>query len=135
MKSILVSCAVLIGAFACVSSTVPASQSGDWKFIGDKIVDYGYDRDVIQLGNIRDDFRQIKIRVTDAPLRIFDMKIHYDNGSVQDVTLRKVIPQGGESLVIDLVGNVRHLKKIEFRYKPGARGSKGRARVAVWGKV
>jgi len=106
----------------------------DWTFIGDKTVNYGVDRDVLHLGDFRDDFRQIKLRVTDAPLRFFDMKIHFDNGDVQDVELRAVIPQGGESRVIDLVGGIRHIQKIEFWYKPGAKGRKGQSRVAVWGR-
>jgi hypothetical protein len=113
----------------------PDVGSSNWVFIADKTVDYGIDRDVIRFGNVRDDFRQIKLHVTHAPLRILDMKIHFDNGSVQDVKLRALLRQGGESRVIDLPGGTRHLEKIEFWYKPGARGSKGRSRVAVWGKV
>jgi hypothetical protein len=115
--------------------TTSSFAQGEWKFIADKTVNYGVDRDVIHLGDFRDDFRQIKLHVTSAPLRIFDMKIHFDNGDVQDVSLRAVIPQGGDSRVIDLMGGVRHIQKIEFWYKPGAKGRKGQSRVAVWGRV
>lgn len=119
---------------AAVIGLVAPASAQDWKFIADKTVDYGVDRDVIHLGDLRDDFRQIKLNVTHAPLRMFDMKIHFDNGEVQDVELRAVIPQGGESRVIDLAGGVRHIEKIEFWYKPGAQGRKGQSRVAVWGR-
>ena len=135
MRSLLFLSAVLVSAFLSLNCKTPAQTSGDWIFIADKIVDYGLDRDVIRLGDVRDDFRQIKLLVSGAPLRILDMKIHFDNGTVQDVQLRSVIPQGSESRVIDLPGTLRHLEKIEFWYKPGARGRKGRARVAVWGRV
>lgn len=123
-------CIVLMAVIG-LSGTAAAQ---DWKFIADKTVNFGVDRDVIHLGDFRDDFRQIRLHVTDAPLRMFDMKIHFDNGDVQDVELRAVIPQGGDSRVIDLVGGMRHIQKIEFWYKPGAKGRKGQSRVAVWGR-
>jgi hypothetical protein len=104
-----------------------------WKFIGDKRVNFTVDRDVIHLGNIKDDFRKLVIRVTDGPVKMLDMKVYFDNGSVQDVQLRALIPQGGSSRVIDLEGGLRHLSKIEFWYET-AGFTKGKARVAVWGR-
>jgi len=135
MKPLLLLCTTLVSALLSLNCKTPASGISDWKFIADKVVNYGLDRDVIRFGDYRDDFRQIKLHVTGAPLRILDMKIHFDNGTVQDVQIRSLIPQGGESRAIDLPGGVRHLEKIEFWYKPGARGRKGKARVAVWGRI
>lgn len=112
-------------------STAVHAQNG-WRFIADKIVAFGVDHDVIVTGNTNDDFRKLKLRVTDGPLKMYDMKVYFDNGSVQDVSIRIRIPQGGESGVIDLDGGLRHIKRIEFWYETkGFR--KGRARVAVWG--
>lgn len=104
-----------------------------WKFIGDKTVSFGVDRDVIHTGNTNDEFRQLKLKVTDGPLKVYDMKVHFDNGEVQDIQLRSLIRKGGESRVIDLNGGIRRLRKIEFWYE--TKGFvRGRARVAVWGK-
>lgn len=123
-KSILLFAAALL--FASVSSFA------QWRFIADKWVGFGVDHDVIHTGNVNDDFRQLKLKVTDGPLKMYDMKVYFDNGTVQDVSIRIRIPQGGESRVIDLDGGLRHIKKIEFWYETkGFR--KGRARVAVWG--
>ncbi len=116
--------------FLFVSASLYA-QNG-WRFIADKIVAFGVDHDVIVTGNTNDDFRKLKLRVTDGPLKMYDMKVYFDNGSVQDVSIRALIRQGGESRVIDLDGGLRHIKRIEFWYETkGFR--KGRARVAVWG--
>ena len=116
--------------FLFVSIAVHA-QNG-WRFIADKTVAFGVDHDVIVTGNTNDDFRKLKLRVTDGPLKMYDMKIYFDNGAVQDVSIRFHIPQGGESRVIDLDGGLRHIKRIEFWYETkGFR--KGRSRVAVWG--
>ena len=106
---------------------------GEWFFLEDKKVSFGVDRDVIHFGNWKDDVRQIKLRITDGPLRMYDMKIYFDNGTVQDVALKSRFAQGSESRVIDLVGGLRHLSKIEFTYE--TRGMlRGRSRVAVWGR-
>ena len=109
------------------------SVANDWKFIADKWVNFGTDHDEIYLGDFRDDFRQLKLRVTDGPLKMYDMKVHFDNGDVQDVDLKTHFRAGDESRVIDLDGGLRHLRKITFRYETkGFR--KGKARVAVWGR-
>ena len=116
--------------FLIVSTTVQA-QNG-WRFIADKTVAFGVDHDVIVTGNTNNDFRKLKLRVTDGPLKMYDMKVYFDNGDVQDVSIRLRIPQGGESRVIDLDGGLRHIKRIEFWYETkGFR--RGKARVAVWG--
>jgi len=106
---------------------------GDWFFLGDKNVSFGADHDVINFGNWKDDVRQLKLKITDGPLKMYDMKIHFDNGTVQDVELRNRFAQGSESRVIELTGGLRHLSKIEFWYE--TKGFKrGRSRVAIWGK-
>ncbi len=114
------------------SSSVAVNPSGGWQYLGDKWVNFGVDHDELMLGNIKDEFRQIRLRVTDGPLHLMDMKVHFDNGGVQDVALRSVIRQGDQSRVIDLDGGMRHLHKITFWYETmGIR--KGKSRVAVWG--
>lgn len=124
----------IISVFALGSAFVSTkSKTGDWFFLEDKKVGFGVDHDVIHFGNWKDDVRQIKIRVTDGPLKMYDMKVYFDNDEVQDVSLRARFAQGGESRVIDLNGGLRHLKKIEFWYE--TKGfARGRSRVAVWGK-
>lgn len=118
-------------ALSCIFSGSAKAQNG-WRFIADKTVAFGVDHDVIVTGNTNDDFRKLKIRVTDGPLKMYDMKVYFDNGDVQDVSIRALIRQGGESRVIDLDGGLRHIKRIEFWYETkGFR--KGRARIAVWG--
>lgn len=107
------------------------TAAGSWQYLGDKWVNFGVDHDELMLGNIRDNFRQIRLRVTDGPLHIMDMKVHFDNGGVQDVPLRSLIKQGQQSRIIDLNGGSRSLEKITFGYETvGFR--KGRSRVAVW---
>jgi hypothetical protein len=125
---------VLISLFTAGTAFLPAkTTAGDWFFLEDKKVGFGADHDVIHFGNWKDDVRQIKLRVTDGPLRMYNMKIHFDNGSTQDVELRNRFNAGSESRVIDMDGGLRHLTRIEFWYE--TRGfARGKSRVAVWGR-
>jgi hypothetical protein len=133
LTTILYSVAVAAVFSLSTAFTSTRNDAGDWFFLGDKKVGFGVDRDVIHFGNWKDDVRQVKIKVTDGPLKMYNMKIHFDNGTVQDVQLRNRFAQGSESRVIDMDGGLRHLTKIEFWYE--TKGYlRGKSRVAVWGR-
>lgn len=125
--------AISLLSFTTIQTSNERTANQQWKFIGDKKVNFGVDRDVIHLGNIKDDFRKLQVKVTGGPVHILDLKVYFDNGDVQDVQIRSRISQGGASRVIDLDGGLRHLSKIEFWYETIG-FAKGKARVAVWGR-
>jgi hypothetical protein len=133
-KTLLFLSIIALFSFTTLKSTKTISlKPSEWFFLEDKKVGFGADHDVIHFGNWKDDVRQIKLKVTDGPLKMYDMKIYFDNGEVQDVSLRFHFAQGSESRVIDMNGGFRHLKKIEFWYE--TKGfARGRSRVAVWGR-
>ncbi len=122
----------LTTAFTSAHSSTK-KEAGDWFFLEDKKVGFGVDHDVIHFGNWKDDVRQLKLKITDGPLKMYKMIIHFDNGTMQNVEMRNRFAQGSESRVIDMDGGLRHLTKMEFWYE--TKGfARGRARVAVWGK-
>ena len=131
-------CIIIAAVFSFSTSFTTTSittkcKAGDWFSLGDKKVGFGADHDVINFGNWKDDVRQLKIKITDGPLKMYNMKIHFDNGTIQNVELRNRFAQGSESRIIDLDGGLRHLTKIEFWYE--TKGFvRGKSRVAVWGK-
>jgi hypothetical protein len=132
-------CSTVIAAVFCTTTSftsTPASvkkNTGDWFFLEDKKVGFGVDHDVIHFGNWKDDVRQIKLKVTDGPLKMYTMKVYFDNGGVQNIELRNRFVQGSESRVIDMDGGLRHLTKIEFWYE--TKGFiRGKSRIAVWGR-
>lgn len=128
---IIVAVGFALSLYSCGSAK--SVESDGWKFIADKWVNFGVDKDVIHIGNVQDEYSKLVVRVTDAPLRMYDMKVFFDNGGVQDVAIKSIIKQGGQTRIIDLDGGKRRLSKIEFWYETKGRG-KGRSRVAVWGK-
>ena len=133
LSRLLIVAVFTISASFTSTGKITKKNAGDWFFLADKKVGFGADHDVIHFGNWKDDVRQVKLKVTDGPLKMFSMKIHFDNGTVQNIELRNRFAQGSESRVIDLDGGLRHLEKIEFWYE--TKGYlRGKSRVAVWGR-
>src|SRR5687768_13885849 len=97
-------CLVAVSLLSFTTIKTNYEKPGEWRFLADKSVGFGVDRDVIHFGNWGDDVRQVKLKVTDGPLKMYSMKIYFDNGSTQDVALRFKFAQGSESRVIDLDG-------------------------------
>lgn len=139
MRLTTIFCGTLVAAFFTMATAFspvknfPGKIQGDWFYLGDKSVGFSNDHDALNFGNWKDDVRQIKLKVTDGPLKMTRMLIHFDNGSTQEVALRFRFAQGSESRVIDMDGGLRHLTKIEFWYE--TKGFlRGKSRVAVWGR-
>ena len=113
--------------------TVPSAEAGEWELLGQREVKVRAEKDTIVVTAKEGLFTKLKMRVMRRGIRIADMKVHFGNGQVQDVKLRSDIKAGGETRVIDLPGDGRVIRKIDLVYKT-KRGSKGRAKVQVWGK-
>ena len=107
--------------------------AGSWRVLGTVQADFKADHDTIVVAGPNDDFRKLKFKVTDAPLKLRRVIVIYDNGQPDRLELRQDIPQGGESRAIDLKGSGRRsLRKIEFWYE--TKGIlRGRADVTVFG--
>ena len=104
-----------------------------WVKVGEANADLRKDRDVINVTNYNR-FTAIKFFVTGASLEIIDLNVYFANGDKQDISVRSMIKEGGESRVIDLDGKTREIKRIEFVYKTTAGQGKDRAHVEIWAK-
>jgi len=108
-------------------------QPAKWEYLGLRKVNKAVDRDEIVVTRIEGTFNALKFKVKYRPITLYDMKVHYGNGTVDDIKLRVNIPAGGESRVIDLQGGNRIIKKVVFRYETKtARGK--RAEVRLFGR-
>ena len=107
---------------------------GEWRVIGQTHARHDIDHDQIFVQGPFDNFRKIKFKVTDSPLRIHRMVVTYDNGAPDKIEIRQNIPKGGQSRAIDLRGiGKRSVRKIEFWYD--TKGIlNGRADVTIFGQ-
>jgi hypothetical protein len=110
----------------------PPPSTGSWKKLAERTVNGNFDKDVIQVGADDGTFTAVQIKVEGSTLKMYDMKIFFGDGSVQDVNTPFYFDKDTRSRVIDLPGNRRVIKRVEFKYGnvPGG----GNARVELWAK-
>jgi len=106
---------------ACTA--VVHTTSGDWVSLGSATVKRAVDRDVISV-NKAVSFDKLQLRVSRAAVVFRDVKVHFGDGSVQDVKVGRSIAAGGKTRVIDLRGDDRHIEKIVFWYRTPRRAHK-----------
>lgn len=134
--------AVLIAALAILPAVSANAQravrpkagpAGAWRVLGTVQANFKADHDTIIVVGPNDDFRKLKLKVTDAPLKLRRVVVIYDNGEPDKLEVRQDIKKGGESRAIDLKGaGKRSLRKIEFWYE--TKGIlQGKADVTVFG--
>jgi hypothetical protein len=110
-----------------------AGAPGQWRLLGQVTANLTVDHDEIVVKGPYDNFRQIKFKVTDAPIHITRLIVTYDNGEPDRLDVRERIPKNGESRAIDLRGvGQRSLRKIDFWYETEG-AFRGRADVTVFG--
>lgn len=134
---------ILIAAFAVLLAFSASAQragrprpgpAGAWRLLGTVQANFKADHDTIEVTGPNDDFRKLKFKVTDAPLKLRRVVVIYDNGQRDKLEVRQDIKKGGESRPIDLAGaGRRSLRKIEFWYE--TKGVlQGKADVTVFGQ-
>ncbi|HEY0165241.1 MAG TPA: hypothetical protein VGB39_07700 [Sphingomicrobium sp.] len=109
-------------AAATVTAIGPASaqqwrwNDQGWRTIGYTRVD-GRDSDTINLpGRTRQ--QAIRLCAMNAPLRLRDFDIRFDNGRRQDVETRAILAPGRCTRAADLRGNRRDIASVRLRYEP-----------------
>ncbi len=107
------------------------APAGSWQIIGTTQAKFTADHDGIIVQGPFNNFSSVKLKVTDAPLRLVKMVVTYDNGAPDNIETLYDIPRGGESRVIDLRGvGERRIRRIDFWYD--TQGLTGRANVTVF---
>lgn len=113
--------------------SAPAAPAGDWDHVGMRAVDFKVDHDaIIAAGDGA--FRAIRIDVEGGDLEMFDVKVTFGNGETFSPATRLYFRQGTRSRVIDLPGDARIIRRIDFFYRSAPFGAPGRATVHVYGR-
>jgi len=88
-----------------------------WEQLGSRKINHTLDRDVIYVTGVEGSFNALKIKVINKPIALYDIKVNYRNGGVEDIKTRINLPAGGESRGIDLRGRNRVIEKVVLRYE------------------
>jgi len=104
-----------------------------WEKLGQKIVDFKLERDVIYVTAKEGRFTSIRLLVKRAPVNLRKVIVHYANGDKENINVRNKILSGQTTRVIDLKGNKRVIEKVVFAYDT-RNAAKKKAVVELWGK-
>lgn len=101
--------------------------------LGRQDVDFKNDHDRIDVGRKEGRFKQLEIRVQGAPVEINKMVVTFGNNETFSPELRHRFDEKSTSRVIDLPGDRRTIKRIDFNYRSINR-REGKATVAVYAR-
>jgi len=88
----------------------------EWEHLGARPVDFRVDHDAVLAGR-QGAFRAIRLDVEGANLEMFNIKITFGNGETFSPSTRLLFSSGTMSRVIDLPGDARVIRRIDFFYR------------------
>jgi hypothetical protein len=109
-----------------------AWSSRGWARLGSADVRGRRDRDSIRVGRVRGGFKAITVQVDGGDLEMHDVVVTFGNGQKFSPKVRHRFREGSRTRLIDLPGNRRQIRRIDFRY--GNLPGSGRANVTVWAR-
>ncbi len=88
----------------------------EWEHLGARPVDFRVDHDAVLAGR-QGAFRAVRFDVEGGNLEMFNVKITFANGETFWPATRLLFSQGTMSRVIDLPGDARVIRRIDFFYR------------------
>jgi hypothetical protein len=88
----------------------------EWEHVGARPVDFRVDHDAV-LAGLRGRFRAVRLDVEGGALEMFNVKITFANGENFSPATRLVFSRGTMSRVIDLPGDARVIRRVDFFYR------------------
>lgn len=120
-RKLIIATAGAAAAVMLAAAPADAQQWRNWRTIAYKTVNGGSDTDRIDVrGNAR--YRQLRLCAFNAPIRMRDFDVRFENNQRQDVRVRQRIAAGTCTRNIDLAGNRRDIDRITLKYEPIRRG-------------
>lgn len=103
-----------------------------WTKLGERWVNGAVDHDTIAVGADEGTYSRILLRVEHSSLEMFDVVVTFGDGSTFSPQTRHVFSPNTNSHSIDLPGNRRVIRRVDFRYGnlPGG----GRAQLELWAR-
>jgi hypothetical protein len=100
--------------------------------LGERTVNGRVDHDRIEVGRHEGKFAKLTLVVLDSDLEMLDFEVKFARGPAWHPEVKHVFREGQRTRVIDLPGDERVIRYIDFKYRnlPGG----GRAKVQVWAK-
>ena len=124
---------IAILALAAMSFTTLPDNTRPWELLGTRQVNYAVEHDEIVVTRAEGLFTALQIKVKRGPVNMHRIVVHYGNGERDEIALRENFRAGSESRVIDLPGNKRIIKKVDFLYDTKNLANR-KGVVELWGR-
>lgn len=118
--------AVCLGLAGPALATVSA-VAADWQVLGEKVVDFRENPEVVTARPDAGAFARIKIEVRQANIEIESVKVNFNEGRAFDVPLNAYVG-AGSSRVIDLP-SAKQIARIELNCRSASLAAEGRVAV------
>jgi hypothetical protein len=112
----------------CAPNIVPSG----WQFLGKREVGFGVDRDVIPVNRSAGPLHRLLIIAKINPVEVWNIRVIFESGAVQDNDVRERLFVDRDKLVIDLAGDARRVREVIFRYRK-INNTARRASVELYG--
>jgi hypothetical protein len=110
-----------------------AGAAPNWELLGRQEVNFRGDHDRIEVGRQEGRFKQLQVKVEGAPIEMRRMTVTFGNNETFTPNLRQRFDKNSRSRNIDLPGDRRTIKSIDFDYASLDR-RQNRATVEVYGR-
>jgi hypothetical protein len=116
----------------CAVTDGPYGGRG-WELLGERVADFKGDRDRIEVGRREGTFSRLRVAVKGAPLEMYDMVVTFADGRTFSPNIRHHFAENSWSHEIDLPGDRRVIRSVDFRYRSTDR-REGRATVLLYAR-
>jgi len=123
----------IVVALSSCATQQPSQAAQGWQRLGTRIVDFGGDRDQINVGANEGRFREIMFEADSGTVAMSNIRVVFGNGDVFSPVTEFVFSDDERSRAINLPGNARIIRNIAFRYR-SLRTGQGRATITIYGR-
>ena len=134
-KTAVIVFALLVAMATYTFAQEPAIVTSDkpgWHKIGEVKADFKMDSESIAVLG-KDQFKSIKMKVTDATINIQKVTVFYESGSTQEIPVNGIIKAGVETGEYKLENPTEEIKKVTFTYKSQPNAGDNKAHVELYG--
>jgi hypothetical protein len=115
------------------SSWQPADAAQGWERLGTHIVDFGADRDQINVGANEGRFREIMFEADGGAIALYNVRVVFGNGQDYSPPTEFIFSDDERSRAINLPGARRIIRNVVFNYR-SLRTGQGRATLTLYGR-
>ena len=96
--------------------------------LGKKEIEGQVDHDKIKCHG-KDEYRALQFRVSGSAVKFIRIQVEYGNHKTRVYPFQILVPPGGSSPALDLVGGSRDITNVEFWYEKASWGKKPQVRL------